>query len=253
MQQSGLVSADGYWLWNGAEWVPNPYRPAWYEPWLQPYESAQFRATMVTVLIAANLVGVLLFIVFDGLDVIHVEQGSPQDTFFLVQAFVALLALLAYYATFIPAVIFYCMWLHRVVRNMPSLGSIDPRWTPGGAVGRCFIPLLNLLHPASSVLDAWRGSWPDRRWLDFRARKSLRAPVLIVAWWTTWLVSRFGSWFGFPFQQAEDLNSKLVGIAIDLVSQALLVTAAVLAILVVRRLTARQERKQELIASGRLA
>ena len=66
-------------------------------------------------------------------------------------------------------------------------------------------------------------------------------------------MSRFGGWFGFLFQQAADVNSKLAGIAIDLVSQALLVTAAVLAILVVRRLTARQDRKQELIVSGRLA
>ncbi|HYU63588.1 MAG TPA: DUF4328 domain-containing protein [Verrucomicrobiae bacterium] len=253
MQQSGQVSGDGYWLWNGAEWVPNPYRRAAYAPWMHPYESAQFRATMVTVFIAANLIGVLLFIVFDGLDVIHVEQGSPKDTLFLAEGFVALLALLAYYATFIPAVVFYCMWLHRVVRNMPSLGSIDPRWTPGGAVGRCFIPFLNLLHPVSSVLDAWRGSWPDQRWVDLGRRKSLRAPVLIVAWWAAWLGARFVGWSGFGFQQAEDVNSKLVGIAIDLASQVLLVTSALLAILVVRRLTARQERKQELIASGQLA
>lgn len=253
MQQAGQVSADGYWLWNGAEWVPNPYRPAASEPWLQPYVSAQFRATMVTVFIAANLIGVLLFIVFDGLDVIHVEQGSPKDTFFLLEGFVALLAVFAYYATFIPAIVFYCMWLHRVVRNMPSLGSIDPRWTPAGAVGRCFIPFLNLLHPVLSVLDAWRGSLPERRWTDLRTRRSLRAPVLIVAWWTTFLVCRLVGWIGFGFQQADDVNSKLVGIAIDVVSQGLLVTAAVLAILVVRRLTARQERKQELIASGQLA
>lgn len=252
MQQSGQVSADGYWLWNGAEWVPNPYRSGAYYPWMQPYVSARFRATMVTVFIAANLIGVFLFIVFDGLDVIHVEQGSPQDTFFVLEGFVALLALFAYYAAFLPAVVFYCMWLHRVIRNMPSLGSIDPRWTPGGAVGRCFIPFLNLLHPVFSVLDAWRGSLPDRRWMDLGTRRSLRAPVLIVAWWTAWLVARFVSWFGFVFQQAEDVNSKLVGIAIDLVSQLILVTAALLAILVVRRLTARQERKQELIASGQL-
>jgi hypothetical protein len=250
--QAGPISPDGYWMWNGTQWVPNPYRPAMYVPPALPFESAQFRASMATLFIAINIVAVLLFVVFDALDMIHVGQGSPRDALYLAAGFVAILAFMAYYGSFIPGVVFFSMWLHRVVRNMPSLGAVDPRWTPGGAVGRCFIPFLNLVHPLLSVLDAWRGSWPERRWVDAGMRRTIGAPILVVCWWTSWLLGRFLNVLGGFLQQVNDVTTKLTGLAIDVVSQLLMMSAAVLVILLVRRLTNRQEYKNELIASGRL-
>ena len=148
---------------------------------------------LTTIFLAANVIGVTLFIVFDGLEMIHLEQGSPNDSLYVAEGMVALLAGAGYFGSFIPAVVFFSMWLHRVVRNMPALGSPDPRWTPGGAVGRCFIPVMNLWHPAFSVIDAWRGSWSARRWLDVTARLSLPVPLVIVGWWSALLRSRLTS------------------------------------------------------------
>jgi len=218
------------------------------------YESASFRAMMTTLFLALNIIGVALFLVFDGLDIINISEGRPQDALYTAEGLVALLGLLAYVGSFIPAVVFFCMWVHRVVRNMPALGSPDPRWTPGGAVGRSFIPVMNLWHPLYSVLDVWRGSWAGRRWVDVSARKAIAAPFLIVAWWSSWLGARLVSWIGSILGRANpnDVPIQVTSIGIDAIGNVVLVAAAVLAILVVRDVTARQERKNELIASGQL-
>jgi hypothetical protein len=209
---------------------------------------------MTRLFLALNVIGIALFLAFDGLDIINISKGRPHDTLYIAEGLVALLGLLAYLGTFIPAVVFFCMWLHRVVRNMPALGSPDPRWTPGGAVGRCFIPVMNLWHPLYSVLDVWRGSWAGRRWVDVSARKAMAAPFLIVAWWSSWLGARLVSWFGSILGRAnpDDVPIQAASIAIDAIGNLVLVAAAVLAILVVRDVTAQQERKNDLIASGQL-
>jgi hypothetical protein len=154
-------------------------------------------------------------------------------------------AALAFVGTFVPAIVVYCVWLHRIVRNMPALGAADPRWSPGGAVGRCFVPIFSFVHPLFSVLDAWRGSDPGRRWLDVAARRAIPAPRLMVAWWVLWLASEWGgnvlNWTG------------TVGAVLDTLRGTAFVGAAVLAILVVRKVTVRQDRKHELISSGQLA
>ena len=252
MQQGAPVSPDGLWVWDGAQWVPNPQRPQAANPWAAAYESASFRAMLTTIFLAANVVGVALFIVFDGLEMIHLQGGSADDSLFFAEGMVAVLSVLGYYGSFIPAVVFFSMWLHRVVRNMPALGSPDARWTPGGAVGRCFIPFMNLWHPLLSVIDAWRGSWPARRWVDVTARMSIPVPFLIVGWWSAWLGSRLVSVFSSALQRANGVQEQVVGAGVDVAANLLLVAAAILAILVVRQLTARQDAKDRLISSGQL-
>ena len=139
--------------------------------------------------LGANAVGVLMLMVFDGLVIAGGGAiGSGTDAQVLVEGLVALIALIVYYGSFVPAIVFFCMWDHRVIRNMPALGSSDPRWTPSGAVVRCFIPFLNLVHPVWSVLDAWRGSDPSARWTSVQARKAMGVPSLITGWWAAWLI-----------------------------------------------------------------
>jgi hypothetical protein len=141
------------------------------------------------------------------------------------------------------------MWVHRSVRNMRVLGSPDSRWSPAGAVGRCFIPFLNLVHPMRSVQDAWRGADPSSLRLDVAARKGLRSPPLIAGWWASWLI---GNWIASVGSRFVGGSDSIAADFIEMVGFAVIIGAAVLAILVVRDVTARQDRKQELIASGRL-
>lgn len=258
-QQVGQISPDGHWMWNGAQWVPNqtvvaPTPGTYGPPWARPYESARFRATLVSIFLGANVVGILLLVGFDGLVIAAggvVGNGTDSEVIF--EGLIALIALIVYYASLIPAIVLFCMWDHRVVRNMPALGSPDPRWTPSGAVVRCFIPFLNLIHPLSSVLDAWRGGDPGVRWTYVQTRKGLGVPTLITGWWASWLLGSWVSNIGSRMTSNDTTSVVLAGAWVSVLGSLVLAAAAVLAIMVVREVTARQDRKNELIATGQLA
>lgn len=243
MQQTGgQISPDGYWMWNGTQWVPNPYR-AVAAPVFIPYESGRYRANVASILVASNVLGVVLITATNlTIDL----MPNPNDQQSLVIGAMALISLPVFYGTLIGAAVCYAMWLHRVIRNMPALGSPDPRWTPARAVTYCFIPIATLFFPVWAVLDAWRGGDASRRWLDRNARRTLRAPALITGWWSAWLIGGY----------ALNIGSRVTGSGgafFDLLGALGLCVAAWLCILVIRDVTARQERKNGLIAAGQLA
>ncbi|HSS62258.1 MAG TPA: DUF4328 domain-containing protein [Candidatus Limnocylindrales bacterium] len=241
MAPTGQISTDGYWMWNGTEWVPNPYGPAAAPP-SAPYESAGFRAGVTTILVAATIPGLVLLTSVDlAIDFIP----APNDQQSLLIGLAALLAVVLWIGALIGAAVFFCMWLHRTVRNMPALGAPDPRWSPARAVVYCFIPIVSWFHPLWSVLDAWRGADASQRWLALPSRRRIPAPTLIVVWWASWLV---GIFFG-------NIGSRMTGpsaAVLDVIGGVALAVAAVLCILVVRDVTARQERKNQLIVTGQL-
>lgn len=256
VQAPGQVSPDGKWLWNGAQWVANVQVVAQPQPvaWARPYESAGFRVRFVMVFLLANVAALLIGIAFDVVNIVYLAQGgAASDGLTVAVGVLALVVLITYYGTLLPSIALFCMWLHRVVRNMPALGAWDPRWSPAGAVGRCFIPILNLAHPMSGTLEAWRGSDPGRRSIDAAARKKLRPPTLIVGWWTLWLIGNWITFIATRMSFSNDTATQSAGAFIDIVGSILVMGAAVLAVLVVRDVTARQDRKSELIGTGRLS
>jgi hypothetical protein len=256
VQPVGQISPDGKWLWNGTEWIPNTSAPAAVAPqpapWARPYESAHLRARLVTIFLLASIVGLA---VLGAFNILVAAAGSPtsSDTQAVLVGLGALLVLVVYFGTLIPSIVFFCMWVHRVVRNMPALGSWDTRWTPAGAVVRCFIPFLNLAHPMSGTLEAWRGSDSSRRWINVVERKAMKVPGVIIGWWSLWLIGNLVSNIGNRLTSNTDSGAVAVGDSLIVVGNLLLIGSAVLAVLVVRAVTARQDRKNELIATGQLA
>lgn len=193
------------------------------------------------------IVGLLLLILFDVVDAVYSSQTRyPGDALTLAVGLISIVAVVVFYGFFISAIVFFCMWLHRVVRNMPSLGSPDPRWSPARAVVYCFVPILNLFHPFWSVLDAWRGADSSRRWTDLSTRRAIRPSALLGGWWALWLIGGILSRISFY------MSSGAGGSLVDVVANVAIIGAAVLAILVVRDLTTRQEYKQGLISTGQL-
>ena len=57
-QHAGQVSPDGYWMWDGTQWVPNPYRPMVAPPPAAAYESAGPRAGVATILVLSSIAGI---------------------------------------------------------------------------------------------------------------------------------------------------------------------------------------------------
>jgi hypothetical protein len=256
VQQVGQISPDSKWLWNGTEWIP--YTPAPIAPplvpWAKPYESALFRSRFIMILLLANAAALVIGIAFDTVSLaIGVDTAAFSDFQTLAIGVLALAYAISYYGTFIPCVVLFCMWLHRVVRNMPALGSWDARWAPAGAVGRCFVPFLNLAHPMSGTLDAWRASDLKFRWANWSIRKQMRPPALIVAWWSAWLIGSLLSRIAFQLTRSSDPSTVATSTAVDLAGDVVLIAAAVLAVFTIRDVTRRQDIKNALIATGQLA
>jgi hypothetical protein len=105
----------------------------------------------------------------------------------------------------------------------------------------------------SGTLDAWRASDPTQRWASWPARKQKRPPALIVLWWSAWLIGNVISRISFQMARSSDSGTVAAASGVDLASSIILIAAAVLAILTIRDVTRRQDRKNELIASGQLA
>jgi hypothetical protein len=255
-QQVEQISPDGKWLWNGTDWIPHtpaPVAPP-LVPWAKPYQSALFRSRFIIILLLANAAALVIGIAFDLVSMASGVDEAAYRQFQTVAIRVLWIAfVVGFYGTYISCIVLFCMWLHRVVRNMPALGSWDARWSPSGAVVRCFVPFLNFAHPLFGTLDAWRASDPAQRWASWPARKQMRPPALIIAWWSTYFIGALMSRIAFQMSRSSDPGAVATSTAVDLASAIVLIAAAVLAVFTIRDVTRRQDHKNELIVTGQLA
>lgn len=130
------------------------------------------------------------------------------------------------------AVVYLC-WFQRVRANAQVFSPAGHRKSPGWAIGGWFVPVVNLWFPRRITLDIWDASSP---W------GTNRSHALVNAWWTLWLASLFAGRAvttgdtGGAAQARDDALAALVSDALD-------IAAAVLAVLVVVRLTRMQHEK----------
>jgi hypothetical protein len=144
----------------------------------------------------------------------------------------------------------FVKWFHASYRNLPSLGVTQPRFKTGWAIGAWFVPVLNLWRPKQIANDIWRASDPDAprsQGADWRQRPY---PELLSLWWALWIIGSFvgnaaaRTWFSGG--TVTDLrNAARLDIAVLLLD----ITAAALAMLVVRRMTRRQVERASRLAA----
>lgn len=246
------VSPDGRWVWNGTQWVPNSQAPVATMP--KPYESARSRSNWVVILIGVNGLALLLSCVVDiAFVAVGGNLNAAADATAIGIGLFSLVVLALLYGSWIPGIVLFCMWLHRIVRNMPWIGAPDPRWTPGGAVVRCFVPGLNFVHPFFSVADAWKASDPTMLRAEQAIRNSRAIAPVVAAWWGTYIGGRVVSIFSSQLVSSNDSGTVVLGAFIDMFANVVIAASAVLAILMVRQVTARQDAKRDLITTGRLS
>ena len=141
-------------------------------------------------------------------------------------------------ATFVLLII----WLYRAAKNNEALGRQNPRLGPGWAIGGWFIPIAWWVIPFIILDDVWRGSDPSIARGDPNWRRSSTMGA-IWAWLVTAVIftvpSAIASSTGDvradePEKVRRDDILRVIGAVGAIV-------AAVLAILVTRRIAARQE------------
>jgi hypothetical protein len=149
-------------------------------------------------------------------------------------------------SVYLASVVSFGRWMFRTNRNVHTFGLIGPAFTPGWAVGVFFVPIWNLYGPYQAMREIWHGSNPNP---DAVVNiSSLRGTPLLKWWWGLFLGSSFRLsvfFHGGPGLEAHIAKAKMemVGFLVDAV-------AAVLAIVVVRSVAARQDERQRVSPAG---
>jgi hypothetical protein len=130
----------------------------------------------------------------------------------------------------------FLVWLHRAYSNLPALGSLLSTYTPGWAVGWWFVPFANLVQPHGVMRNLWIES--QRRPISDQGFALAPSTPLIGWWWGLFLacrvltmvsrISATGSWLAFVA-------------LLDAVN-------ALLCLLMVRRISERQEAQHQDLA-----
>jgi uncharacterized protein DUF4328 len=140
---------------------------------------------------------------------------------------------------FLTTAVLFIIWFFRVAKNTEALGRERPRLGPGWAIGGWFIPLANFVIPVLVAQDLWRGSNPETPRGDPTWRIGARS-ALVGWWWAMFLISYLNGTADLddPNTTIDDLKTSDT---LSLLGSVFRIAAAVLAILVVRKLTDRQE------------
>lgn len=151
------------------------------------------------------------------------------------------------------AAITFLLWFSRAYRNSARMGS-RPRYAHGWAIGAWFVPIVNLIVPKHLADDIWRGSDPDDALPELETAGAKRVNPLLHFWWAAWLIGGIIGNFAIrsAFRGAPTLEGLRGQAQAYLVTDLISVVALVLAVLVIREVTTRQEIRRARFESGTL-
>uniref|UniRef100_A0AAU1ZXY8 DUF4328 domain-containing protein n=1 Tax=Streptomyces sp. NBC_00093 TaxID=2975649 RepID=A0AAU1ZXY8_9ACTN len=216
--------------------VFQPHGPAWLR---SPVGLGKAVAVLLGVVIAVDL-----FAVYADLTMYDVmgSLANDGDEAFLRDADHAdsLYAAAGYLqsASLVATTVVYLIWFLRVRVNAEVFNPFGHSKKRAWAGWGWFVPIVNLWFPRRIMLDIW----------DVSSRAGTRAPQgLVNTWWTLWILALLTNRAGYTAYRNADTAAEIQ----DAVGQVLLsdvadIAAAVLAILVVLRLTRMQHEKASL-------
>lgn len=220
--------------------------PAAYGPPAQ-WRSLRGVTTALTWLFVAHIVLTALLIigVFNHLRVLSDKEagGLVFDTKAVndANAFPAAMIILS---GFVALAIFVLLiiWLYRAAKNNEALGRQNPRLGPGWAIGGWFIPVANLVIPFIIMDDVWRGADPSIARGDpgWRRTSTLGA---VWAWLVTAVIFTIPSAIASSSGdvRADEPDKVRRDDILRIIGAFGAILAAVFAIVVTRRIAARQE------------
>tara|TARA_B100000945_G_scaffold204220_1_gene164192 strand:+ start:56 stop:697 length:642 start_codon:yes stop_codon:yes gene_type:complete len=136
----------------------------------------------------------------------------------------------------ITLVITFLMWIHRAYSNLPFLGNVNPKTTPGWAVGWWFIPIAFLFKPFSVMKEIYIWSGADGAKISTN---------ILGLWWTFWICSHILQQITFRLP-STNLEEYSVIIVIDLIYYIVEIFAGILFLKILTSITYSQEIKSEI-------
>jgi len=194
------------------------------------FEDPSRRAFAAGVTLRLSAVAALLLLGADGFQIVFIAgQGLVPDQI-TIDDIISVLARVYFIATLVIAVIAFTRWEHRIARNAKQLDS-SLSFSPGWAVGWWFVPLANLVLPNLVMSDLWRTS----------GRDGSTSPAYLGAWWGCWIGGfLLGDLAGQVSASATTAAVAELADVVDIVSNLLILVAALLAMRLVGDLTRRQ-------------
>lgn len=237
---AGTLSPDGVWVWDGRQWVPA--KPVWGRTY-RPFTTGPLLLAVALVLAGVNQLFELGALAM-RLDIVNrlssrtpptlAEAGRSDD---LVRAAVFIrMGLTA------ACAILFVSWLYRVVANNHALGARALKFGPGGGVGWWFVPIANYWMPFRVVAESWRAADPQQPHSTPDQRTARPLPGVLIAWWSFWILGNLIGIIGRLSNRSAgaDLDRWRRETVMEMTASAMLAVAAVLAIMVVIRLSNRQ-------------
>jgi hypothetical protein len=210
------------------------------------YISVKSTATLVMILLGLTALVELLEIVFSAsqyalLDraaagLVGTAEAEANDTR------IEVLGVFQVVLLFVTATAFV-IWMSRAHRNLYAFGVPSP-YSPAQVGWAFFIPFVNLVRPFTIVKLIWQGSVPvDERLIG-------RSTQIMSIWWGTWIVSGLFERVGNSMAKSgHDIPNLKSATMVSMLSAAVRLVAAAMAIRVVDGLTKRQDS----CASGQVA
>ncbi len=156
----------------------------------------------------------------------------------LLNAYVGITLLLL--PVFWICVALFCVWIHRANRNACALGAIGMQFTPGSCVGWVFVPVANLLKPYQAVREIYRASDPKANALTWKQSLVSRK---VRWWWALWILYLLANLVGIVLAFSSSRILRVGSWWCAVAESVLAVSAAILAIGVMKSIHRRQEQK----------
>ncbi|MEU9015650.1 DUF4328 domain-containing protein [Streptomyces sp. NPDC048479] len=138
-------------------------------------------------------------------------------------------------AQFATAVVFI-IWFHRVRANADEFAPDLQRRGRGWAIGGWFVPIGNFYLPRAIAADIWAASRQD----PYGTGKQ-EPHTIVNVWWMAWLVANLVNGIaGAQYDMAQTADEFLAGADAFIVGSLTDIGAALLAVVVVQRLTRMQ-------------
>ena len=215
------------------------------------FVSGHTRAQWVTILLALVIVASVIWMAFDLSDISLINKWQGRAYFSWAEATEAEAhdnrqeaILVVWVVLSIATAAAFLVWIYRAHKNLPALGAKNLQYSPRWAVGWWFVPIMNLARPFQVVTEIWKASDPEVT--DGHSWRNTPLSPLISSWWTLWILSSIIAWIVMRIAFASEPTTVTDLLphrwALFAVS-ALEIIAAILAILVVRGIDARQEAK----------
>lgn len=136
---------------------------------------------------------------------------------------------------FIATCIPFGMWIYRAAKNTRALGATGLQASPGWAVGSYFIPIVNFFAPFIAMREIWRASLDPGNW------EAARSTPLLGWWWTLWIVNGLAGWLAqILLSHPSSVSDAESGSLVALIQNVTQIALNILALLLVRRITANQ-------------